>query len=264
MGGPAGTRQGGAACRFRRRAAMYWFAGWVVGAGFLPDRDPRRVCGLANAACALRRLGLGRAAMAAHSLARKRWSAAEAAADKAVVSGRARSSLFHLRLARLHGETYADVARSRLKELQREAAEWMVAPVPEMPDGECRWVVERPPVYDDTRKLIAACCLLACAQPRRRIESNGSGRSSSAGRLRTQACGPCRGRMTRDGCHFPETTSLTTAGAPLHPPPRSPPAAAARNTPGTRPEPAQDPTKPRDDAGSTGSTGRPVVAADGP
>ena len=160
---------------FHRRASVFWLAGWAVGTAGFPAQDPRRACGLANAASALSLFGLGGAARAAHSAARERWAVAAAAVDVLTVSGRARSSLFHFRLGQRHGEAYAEAARQRLRELHGEAAAWLADPSPEPLGGACRWVVERPPVYDDSRKWVAACCLLACAQPRRGADPGAHG-----------------------------------------------------------------------------------------
>ena len=148
-------------------AAAYWLAGWAAGSALLPEDDLRRACGLANAACVLRCAGFRRPARAVHAAACRRWAEAAKAIQTANVVSSARSSLFHFRLAARHAGAYEATARTRLLKLHGEAAGWLVDPLLEPPAASCRWVVERPPVYDDARKLVAACCLLACAQPRR-------------------------------------------------------------------------------------------------
>ena len=160
-------------------AAAYWIAGWAAGSTFLPRDDLRRACGLANAACVLQCAGFRRVGKAAHAEACRRWARAAHVTDTAKVVSSARSSLFHLRLAARHAGAYANVARTRLRELHGEAEAWLVNPSLEPPAETCRWVIERPPVYDDARKLVAACCLLACAQPRQGIARGRDGRVKS-------------------------------------------------------------------------------------
>ena len=154
------------------RPAGLWLAGWGLGLLALPAADPRRIAGLANAGHALRRLGAGRAGRALEREAGRRWPAAAARLATLTIAPRTRSSLFHLRLASRHGSAYADRIRAELMALHREAGGWLAAARPEpgeageVGEAACRWVVERPPVYDDSRLFVAACCLLACAQPR--------------------------------------------------------------------------------------------------
>lgn len=157
----------------RRNAALLWLAGWALGAVSQPRSDPRRVCGLANAAAALGSFGLARPATRLHGEARDRWPKTASVIASAEIRGRARSSLFHLRLSDRHGEAYARGARSRLQDLHGEAATWLSGRVEEDCGRVCRWVIERPPVYDDSRKVVAACCLLACAQSRTDREPGG-------------------------------------------------------------------------------------------
>jgi hypothetical protein len=76
---------------------------------------------------------------------------------------RARSSLFHLRMEALHWDTYQDNMRTRMRAFAAETAEALAA----FERGEAsphrlyeRWLGEKPNVFDDTRKFLAAALLV--------------------------------------------------------------------------------------------------------
>ena len=146
-------------------AAWYWMLAWGLGWLFLPRHDPRIACGLANAAAAAEHRGRLRVAARRRHRARELWRSAPAWVDRIQPSPRARSSLFHLRLARRHAETYRENLRVKLRGQVEEAAESLASVALEPPGDGCRWVRERPLVFDDTRRLSSACFLMAYVRP---------------------------------------------------------------------------------------------------
>lgn len=147
-----------AAARLWRRA--YWL-GWLL----LPRDDPRRVTGLANAACADRLAGRERRAARRYAAAAAGWRDGLAAWVAAVEPrGRARSSLFHLRMELRHREAQAAGLRRRLAALGSEtgaALEDLAAGRRSARALAGRWQAEKPPRFDDARRFLAAALLLA-------------------------------------------------------------------------------------------------------
>ena len=146
-------------------ASRYWMLAWRLGWIFLPRDDPRFACGIANAAAAAAHSGHLRLAERRRRLAQELWRSVPAWVDRIQPSPRARSSLFHLRLARRHAETYRENLRVKLRGQVEEAAESLEAGILETPGPQLRWVRERPPVFDDTRRLLSACFLMAYVAP---------------------------------------------------------------------------------------------------
>lgn len=77
----------------------------------------------------------------------------------------ARSSLYHMRMELRHRETYRERWRVRWQELAAEAdrrIEALTGAPAASPNAEsfARWRRERPAMLNDTRKLMAAVCLL--------------------------------------------------------------------------------------------------------
>lgn len=150
----AGDRPG-ALRRFRQ-------AHWLALAA-LPAGDPRRGTSLANAGFAARARGDDRTAARHYAAAARLWAAVPETIAALEMRPRARSSLFHLRLELRHGDAYRANQRARLARFVAEAAAAIAAlssgqpsPVPLHP----RWKGAKPPVFDDTRKLLAACLLI--------------------------------------------------------------------------------------------------------
>jgi hypothetical protein len=149
----------------RRARAVRGFrrAGWLARLRFSRD-DPRRATSLANAAFAARVCGRPRRAARLYAAARRAWAEAPAGLERLEIRPRARSSLFHLRMEVLHWRTYRATMEVRLGRFVAEAdaalaalAAGLPAPTPLFP----RWLGEKPPVFDDTRRLLAACLLIA-------------------------------------------------------------------------------------------------------
>lgn len=136
---------------------------WLGRLGFAKD-DPRRATGLANLACMARIGGSSARAERRYSTARELWRTAPAKLKKIHVQPRARSSLFHLRMELKHRRLYRANLLRRLRRFMRETEEALAALAQdEKPPHRLfsRWRGEKPPVFDDTRKLMAACLLIA-------------------------------------------------------------------------------------------------------
>lgn len=151
----AGDREG-AAKRFRR-------AGWIAFFRFRGD-DPRRATSYANLALADRAAGREDRALARYARARRIWGETGRFIETMQIAPRARSSLFHMRMEARHLETFRQNMRVRMTIFAREAADALAAleagqPVKVRLHG--RWRAEKLPVFDDTRKLLAAALLIA-------------------------------------------------------------------------------------------------------
>jgi len=145
------------AIRGFRRAA--WLARLRFAGG-----DPRRATSLANAAFAARACGRPRRAARLYAAARRAWAAAPAGIVGLEIKPRARSSLFHLRMEVRHWRTYRATMEARLGGFVAEAAAALAALEAGQPAPGplfARWLGEKPAVFDDSRRLLAACLLIA-------------------------------------------------------------------------------------------------------
>ncbi|MCY3878460.1 MAG: tetratricopeptide repeat-containing protein [Rhodobacteraceae bacterium] len=144
-------------------ALRFIAADWL--AMFTLDRlDPRRAASTANAACALRMIGAGWAARRFYALAIRDWGRIDRQLRDVVIQPRARSSLFHLRMEALHRERFEANRRQRLSAFIDETGECLehIAGGLKPPHRlYARWNGEKPPVFDDSRRLLAACLLVA-------------------------------------------------------------------------------------------------------
>lgn len=140
-----------------RRAAL--IARWRFRSG-----DPRRATSLANLGFALRFSGREAAARRRYAAARALWAAVPDWIETLGIAGRARSSLFHLRMEARHRETYHANMRKRFQAFAAETAEALAEleqgrPSPHRLYG--RWRAEKPGVFDDTRIFLAAALMVA-------------------------------------------------------------------------------------------------------
>lgn len=149
-----------------RARRLFRLAGLIADARF--DRgDPRRATAPGALAMIHARQGRPGAARRLRRRALRAWDGVDAFIATLEIRPRARSSLFHLRMEARHRETFHENLRTRLRAFAAETRETLQA------DGapaaghrhHGRWRGEKPGVFDDTRKLLAACLLLPDATP---------------------------------------------------------------------------------------------------
>ncbi len=150
-----------------RALTGFRFAYWLSLAVF-PRTDPRRATSLANAAFAARARSASERAQRTYRAALNLWTTAPATLEALHIQRRARSSLFHLRMEAKHWDTYSDNMKTRLGKIMAESEACLAA----LSRGEAvphrlysRWLGEKPSVFDDTRKVLAACLLIASDAP---------------------------------------------------------------------------------------------------
>jgi len=159
-----------------KASAIRWFriAYVIAKFGFAKD-DPRRATALANLALAARLSGSEKAAKRHYAAARSLWAKAPSALHAIQIQPRARSSLFHLRMEVKHWDTYRNNMKTRLGKFIQETDEALAAlSRHEQPPHRlyARWRGEKPAVFDDTRKLLAACLLVASDKDKSQTRSN--------------------------------------------------------------------------------------------
>ncbi len=141
---------------------LFMRAHWISYFGFARG-DPRQATGLANAAFAARLSGSQGRAERNYKAAVKIWSRAPAGLQTLTIQPRAKSSLFHLRMELKHWDTYRDNTKTRLARFIEETGECLEALSADAPPPHrlfSRWRGEKPAVFDDTRKILAACLLV--------------------------------------------------------------------------------------------------------
>ena len=146
-----------AAARAFRRAGRLAF--WR-----LPRGDPRRATSLANLALTDRLAGREARARRRYARARAVWRGVDRFIAGMEIAWRARSARLHRHAEARHLETYRQNMRIRMTGFARAAAAALAA----LEAGEPvtarlaqRWPAEKPPVTDDTRRLLAAALLVA-------------------------------------------------------------------------------------------------------
>ncbi len=154
----AGERVGARRC-FRQAG---WIALWQFG-----KSDPRRAATLANLALADRLAGHEARARRRYAKAHKLWAGVDAWIAGMEAARRARSSLFHMRMEARHWDTYQDNMRVRMRAFAAETAEALAAFERGAPSPHRlyeRWRGEKPNVFDDTRKFLAAALLVGVGE----------------------------------------------------------------------------------------------------
>lgn len=135
--------------------------------------DPRRATALANFAVAARLRGRERAFRRRLAAARALWTRVPDGVEGLAFAPRARSSLFHLRMEARHAATFRANRLRRLRALVAET-DAALAALAAGAAPPCRlasrWRGEKPAAYDDARKLLSACLLLA-AEPEPSVAS---------------------------------------------------------------------------------------------
>lgn len=146
----------------RRAARLFRIAHLVGRAAFAPD-DPRRAAGLANLAALDRLAGREARARQRYAEAARVLAACESSIEHMNVLGRARSSLFHLRIEAKHGALLRQRARDRLRGMLTATVcrlRSLARDAGQDPGPIASWAGERPAGFDDARKLLAAMLLV--------------------------------------------------------------------------------------------------------
>lgn len=128
-----------------------------------PRNDLRKASVAANLALLAAAQGDIKSAQRHQRRALRIWqSSAEKQIDDMQIGPRTRSSLYHLRMETRHRETFHDNMRIRYRKFARETEETLEHLLESsLPHRHyARWIGERPPVHDDTRKVMAACLLI--------------------------------------------------------------------------------------------------------
>jgi hypothetical protein len=146
-------------------AARLWRrAGWIALLWF-GRSDPRQATTLANLALSDRLSGRESRARKRYARARAIWGSAGRFIAAMRIARRARSSMFHMRMEAKHWDTYVQNTRVRMSAFATEAGEALEVLEQGKPAGYRlygRWRAEKPAVFDDTRKLLAAALLIGC------------------------------------------------------------------------------------------------------
>lgn len=131
---------------------------------FLAKTDLRWAASHANLAIAHFHMGQQARAERHQHAALAIWRGAEAHIRQMEIRPRSRSSLFHLRMEARHRETFHDNMRVRFRRIAAETQQTLRTLTSAKPSGHrhyTRWRGERPSVFDDTRKVLGACLLIA-------------------------------------------------------------------------------------------------------
>ncbi len=145
-------------------AAVRFVAADFVAVLRFDDRDPRRIASTANLGFALRLIGLRWPARRFYRIASAGWTGVPDILGDIEIKPRARSSLFHLRLEAKHRAAFRENRIARLRAIVEECGECLECLLEERPVPHRlydRWLGEKPPIYDDARKLLSACLLIA-------------------------------------------------------------------------------------------------------
>lgn len=152
-------------------------------------KDPRLAAGLSNQAAAVASEIGSTGSGSIKAAAAQAWAACDGWIDNMTAPRTARSSMFHLRMERLHRPAYEERWRVKGRELLAGVREAfgsggeleLIAPE-EATQRIARWHRERPVTLSDPRKLMASVILLA-AQERRPGSHEVETQQHEAGRL---------------------------------------------------------------------------------
>jgi hypothetical protein len=135
------------------------------------ENDPRLGTSLFNHGAALIAAGEEKASGRTLADAAKVWERCDTWVAAMTAPRVARSSMFHMRMEQRHRATYEERWRVKWAELVAEARGRIAESGPlrlvtaaEAAERLARWRRERPAMLNDTRKLMAAVLLLACAR----------------------------------------------------------------------------------------------------
>lgn len=144
-------------------ARLFRRAGWVAALAFR-RADPRRATTLANLALADRLAGRERRARRRYARARALWAGVETYIAGMEIARRSRSARLDRAMEAPHVETFRQNTRIRMTGVARAtdvALGALEAGGPVTTRLAARWEAEKPPVFDDTRRLLAAALLVA-------------------------------------------------------------------------------------------------------
>lgn len=134
--------------------------------------DPRLAASLSNQAAAVTAADGGGAGQI-KAAAQQAWSACDSWIEKMTAPRTARSSMFHLRMERLHRPAYEERWRVKGRELLADIREdvcvdgqFELVGRDEAAERLARWHRERPVTLSDPRKLMAAVILVAAREKR--------------------------------------------------------------------------------------------------
>lgn len=160
--------------KFRRAKRSFRMA-YGLARFVLPTDDPRQATSIANLAALARLDGADARAERLYACARRLWANTPKHLEKIHIQPRARSSLFHLRMEVKHWDTYQSNMKARLGKFIQESDEALQALSESSSSPHrlvSRWRGEKPAVFDDTRKLLAACLLIAGVSTRGASDRN--------------------------------------------------------------------------------------------
>lgn len=130
---------------------------------FFGPNDLRRANTAANRALLARRQGNTTRAEKLQKQALTLWAGARGSIDALEFRPRSRSSLFHLRMEALHRDQFHTNMRTRYHRIAEET-EQVLRGLTSAPSASrpmfSRWRGEKPPVFDDSRKFLAAALAL--------------------------------------------------------------------------------------------------------
>jgi hypothetical protein len=147
----------------RRACRRFLWAYWIARIGF-DRRDPRYATSLANAGFVARERGKQECAEQFYRRASEAWKRVPDTLEAIEMKPRVRSSLFHLRMELRHRDRYQARVRSLLAGLVSETGATLVtlAQNSDVTDRLfTKWRAEKPPVFDDTRRIVSSCLLVA-------------------------------------------------------------------------------------------------------
>ena len=149
------------------QASILWNRCLEIARKNFPPDDPRMGTSLANVGFALRQNDRETDAAAIFNEARRIWAVSPAWIDRMRPENPARSSVHHFRMEIKNRRIYQANARRRLHDFAADARRTLK----QLADGGSgdaivadnlvRWRAEKPPIFGDSRKLLAACLLLA-------------------------------------------------------------------------------------------------------
>lgn len=146
----------------RRSGRLLLGADWVSRL-FFDASDLRRANTLANLSLLAFRQGHDARAETLQKRALSVWAGAASVIDSLEFRPRSRSSLFHLRMEALHRDQFHANMRTRYRRIAEEteqALRILTVAAPSDRPFFARWRGEKPPVFDDSRKFLAAALAL--------------------------------------------------------------------------------------------------------